>query len=38
MSRLGAIRRHSICVDEQRYNTDGTMQFVVQTNEGVAAR
>ncbi len=34
----GAIGRRSVCVDELHYNADGTMQFVVQTKEGVAAR
>lgn len=32
----GAIGRRSVCVDELRYNPDGTMQFVEQTKEGVA--
>lgn len=31
----GAIGRRSVCVDELKYHPDGTMQFVVQTKEGV---
>lgn len=31
----GAIGRRSVCVDEIKYNEDGTMQFVNQTKEGV---
>lgn len=31
----GAIGRRSVCVDELKYNEDGTFQFVQQTKEGV---
>lgn len=32
----GAIGRRSVCVDELKYNPDGTMQTVIQTKQGVA--
>nr|WP_320060235.1 glycoside hydrolase family 43 protein [uncultured Bacteroides sp.] len=32
----GAIGRRSVCVDELRYNSDGTMQRVEQTQQGVS--
>ncbi|MBP5365659.1 MAG: family 43 glycosylhydrolase [Bacteroidales bacterium] len=31
----GAIGRRSVCVDELKYNEDGTIQFVTQTKEGI---
>lgn len=34
----GAIGRRSVCVDKLYYNSDGTMQFVEQTKEGVAKK
>ena len=32
----GAIGRRSVCVDELHYNSDGTMQHVEQTQQGVS--
>lgn len=32
----GAIGRRSVCVDELKYNPDGTMQTIIQTKQGVA--
>ncbi len=34
----GATGRRSVCIDELHYNAEGTMQPVVQTQQGVSAR